>query len=84
MHKHDCVIILLIKISVKQFYEDFNVTFMSIMNEWMIDVEERKGQGVWSLSQYASAEGGETPWTISKTATGIIKVDKHINTLIYT
>lgn len=50
----------------------------------MIDVEERKGQGVWSLSQYASAEGGETPWTISKTATGIIKVDKHINTLIYT
>lgn len=43
-----------------------------------------KGQGVWILSQFASAEGEETPWTISKTDTGIIKVDKHINALIYT
>lgn len=36
------------------------------------------------LSQYASVENEETPWTVSKTATEFIKVDKHINTLIYT
>lgn len=36
------------------------------------------------LEQYASVEGEETPWTVSKTTTGFVKVDKHINILIYT